>query len=132
MSRVVIQKHCEVLAVDPDPKEKDTYDIKVLLSKDMQEFVPEIPLKLKGSSQEIAKILTFLGEEFNKSNTLEQNLDDLSIAPITFEVKKGKVIAKDTHGKKFLEGNIREELAIDKVKEFTEHFFFPQKKNTVK
>lgn len=62
MTRVIIQKHCEVLDVNPDPKEKDTYDIKVLLTKGMEEFVPEIPIKLKGSSQEIAKILSFLGK----------------------------------------------------------------------
>jgi hypothetical protein len=125
MSRVVIQKHCEVLAVDADPKEKDTYNVKVLLTKETEEFAPEIPIKLKGSSQEIAKILTFLGEEFNKSNALERDLDNLSIAPITFELKGEKVIAKDAHGKELLKGNVHEVLTVEKVKEFIESFFSP-------
>jgi hypothetical protein len=124
MSRVVIHKHCEIIAVNPDPKEKDTYDIQVLLTKGMEEFVPEIPIKLKGSSQEIAKILSFLGEEFNRSHTLEHDLDDLSIAPITFEIKGAKIVAKDTHGKELLNENVHEDPSIDKVKEFIEKFFF--------
>jgi hypothetical protein len=130
MTRVVIQKHCEVLALNPDPKEKDTYDVEVLLTKGMEEFVPEIPIKLKGSSQEIAKILSFLGEEFNRSNALEHDLDDLSIAPITFEMKGTKVVAKDTHGKELLNKNIHEGLSIEKVKEFTEKFFLSHKQKT--
>ncbi len=128
MTRVIIQKHCEVLDVNPDPKEKDTYDIKVLLTKGMEEFVPEIPIKLKGSSQEIAKILSFLGEEFNRSNVLEHDLDDLSIAPITFEIKESRVIAKDAHGKEVLSERVRQDLSVDKVKEFTEKFFIPHSK----
>ncbi|MBS0604333.1 MAG: hypothetical protein JSS60_04755 [Verrucomicrobia bacterium] len=132
MSRVVIQKNCEVLAVQQDSKEKDTYNVKVLFNNDMEEFAPEIPLKLKGSPKEISKILTFLGEEFTKNRTLEQTLDDLSIAPITFEVNGDKVIAKDTHGKELtnIEGSIDHNASIGKVKEFTENFFFPHKKTT--
>jgi hypothetical protein len=130
MARVVIQKHCEVLALDPDPSKEDTYDVKVLLTKGMEEFVPEIPIKLKGSSQEIAKILLFLGEEFNRSSALEHELSNLSIAPVTFEIKGAKVIAKDTHGQELLNENIREDLSVDKVRELTEKFFFPHKQKT--
>lgn len=126
MTRVVIQKHCEVLDLNPDPKEKDTYNVKVLLTKGMEEFVPEIPIKLRGSSQEIIKILSFLGEEFNRSDALEYDLNDLSIAPITFEMKGKKVIAKDTHGKELLSKDLHEDLSVNKVKEFTEKVFFPK------
>jgi hypothetical protein len=123
MTRIIIQKHCEVLAVDPDVQEQNTYNIKILLTKNMEEFVPEIPIKLKGSFQEIAKILSFLGEEFNKNDTLEHHLDDLSIAPITFEMKGKMIVAKDAHGKKLFEENMAEDLSLDKVKELSENFF---------
>ncbi len=130
MSRLIIQKNCEVLGVQPDPKEKDTYNVKVLFNNDSEEFVPEIPLKLKGNPMQISKILTFLGQEFSKSADLEKTLDNLSIAPITFEVHGDKVIAKDTHGKELrrIEGSIEETPSTGKVKEFTDKFFFSHKK----
>ena len=126
MSRLIIQKNCEVLEVQPDPKEKSTYDVKVLFNNDTEEFVPEIPLKLKGNPKELSKILNFLGQEFKKSGTLEMTLDDLSIAPITFEVDGDQVIAKDAHGKelKEIEGSVAAAPSTGKVKEFTEKFFF--------
>ena len=123
MSRIRIQKHCEVLSLDPDPKEKDTYNVKVLLTNNMKEFSPEIPLKLKGSPNEIAKILTFLGEEFSKSDHVETTLDDLSIAPIRLEMHQEKVIAKDSHGQERFKGSVAEELDVNKIQEFSRRFF---------
>jgi hypothetical protein len=123
-TRIVIQKHCEVLGVDSDPKEKDAYHVRVLLTKETEEFAPEIPLKLKGSSQEIVKILSFLGEAFNQNPALGNQLDDLSIAPITFELKEKKVVATDVHGKELINANAPNILTpADKVKEFSEKFF---------
>src|SRR5271170_7428937 len=124
MTRIVIQKHCEVLGIDSVPKEKDTYNVRVLLTREMEEFAPEIPLKLKGSSQEIVKILSFLGEAFNQNPALENQLNDLSIAPITFELKEKQIIAKDVHGNELINSNAPEVLTpADKVKEFSEKFF---------
>ena len=124
MTRVVIQKNCEVLGVDSDPKEKDTYHVRVLLTKEMEEFAPEIPLKLKGSSREIVKILSFIGDAFQKRPELENQLDNLSIAPITFEVKGEKIVAKDVRGNELLEESVLELPApTEKVKEFSAKFF---------
>ncbi len=130
MFGLFFHKNCAVLGVQPDPMEKDTYNVKVLFNNDSEEFVPEIPLKLKGNPMQISKILTFLGQEFSKSADLEKTLNDLSIAPIRFEVQGDKVIAKDTHGKelKRIEGSIEETPSTAKVKEFTDKFFFSHKK----
>jgi hypothetical protein len=123
MERLVIQKNCEVLDLVSDPKEKNTYDVQVLLTKEMEEFAP-VPLKLKGSSEEMVKILQFLGDAFQNRPDLENQLDKLSIAPITFELKGKNIVAKDVRGNELLDETLPDVLTpADKVNELSEKFF---------
>jgi|SRR5579871_5177416 len=124
--RLVIQKHCEIVEVKPDPEEKDTYDIQFLLTKETEEFAPEIIPKFKGSTQEIAKILSFLGEEFNRSKKVENALTDLSIAPITFKMKGDDVVGEH-NGEVVFKGSFPQDLGVAKVREFSEKFFSERK-----
>ncbi len=126
-NRLVIQKHCEIVEVKPDPEEKDTYDIQFVLTNGAEEFAPEVAPKFKGSKPQVATILSYLGDEFNRSKKVKNALADLSIAPITFEMKGGNVVAKDHNGKEVFNESIPQDLEVDKVREFSEKFFSDRK-----
>jgi hypothetical protein len=126
MDRLIIQKHCEIVEVKPDPKEKGTYAIRFVLTNGAEEYVPEITPNFHGSAKEIAKILSYLGDEFNRSKKVENALADLSIAPITFKLEGDDVIGEH-NGEVVFHESIPQNLEVAKVREFSEKFFSERK-----
>ncbi len=87
-----VQKNCEILSIQPESK-KGQYSVTAKFTNETNECVTSCPLHIKGTPENIGRILKFLGEKYAAHEVEEDELDNPLLDRVVFEIKGENVIA---------------------------------------
>ena len=98
-SSICIHKNCEILSVEREGK-KDNYCVLAKFTDKTSECVA--PIRIQGDLGNVIQVTRFLAEKFASKEVLEKDLENPLLERIVFEVKEGKVLAKDIDSNRLL------------------------------
>lgn len=121
---ISIHKNCEIISIQPDA-EKECYTVQAKFTTPTSECVAST-LHLKGSAENIGRIMECLSKEFAAGKLQEKELESPRLDRVVFEIRGKKVIGKDQDNKEIiLSTEVPEHLDPAKIKEISSHFFQP-------